>query len=232
MISVFVGFQSVASLKAREKDVEVLRLFVRHIDITQHLLVYCHVILNCCSSSVTLLYMQNSKSFCPVCLINLLKFWQKDVRIMQSVVVMASSMLLLSLDHIANKYNNTYHNTIEMNPVDVKSNRYIISSKEIYDKDPKFKIDDIVRISKHKNIFEKSYVPNWSEEVFVIKTIKNTVPWPYVISDLNEEEFVGTLYKNVLQKTNQKEFRAEKVIKRKDAMIILLTVELIKKKYI
>ena len=202
MISVFVGFQSVASLKAREKDVEVLRLFVRHIDITQHLLVYCHVILNWCCSSVTLLYMQNSKSFCPVCLINLLKFWQKDVRIMQSVIVMASSMLLLSLDDIANKYNNTYHNTIEMNPVDVKSNRYIISSKEIYDKDPKFKIDDIVRISKHKNIFEKSYVPNWSEEVFVIKTIKNTIPWPYVISDLNEEEFVGTLYKNVLQKTN------------------------------
>ena len=197
MISVFVGFQSVASLKAREKDVEVLRLFVRHIDITQHLLVYCHVILNWCCSSVTLLYMQNSKSFCPVCFINLLKFWQKDVRIMQSVIVMASSMLLLSLDDIANKYNNTHHNTIEMNPVDVKSNRYIISSKEIYDKDPKFKIDDIVRISKHKNIFAKSYVPNWSEEVFVIKTIKNTVPWPYVISDLNEEEFVGTLYKNV-----------------------------------
>ena len=63
-----------------------------------------------------------------------------------------------------------------MNPVDVKSNSYIDSSKEINDEDPKFKISDIVRISKFKNIFAKSYVPSWSEEVFVIKKVKNTVP--------------------------------------------------------
>ena len=63
-----------------------------------------------------------------------------------------------------------------MNPVDVKSNSYIDSSKEINDEDPKFKISDIVRISKFKNIFAKSYVSSWSEEVFVIKKVKNTVP--------------------------------------------------------
>ena len=80
-------------------------------------------------------------------------------------------------------YNNTY-SAIKMKPVDVKSSTYINSSKEINDEHPKFKIGDIVRISKYKNIFAKGYVPNWSEEVFVIKKVKNTVLWIYVISDL------------------------------------------------
>ena len=62
------------------------------------------------------------------------------------------------------------------------------------DKDSKFKIGDIVRISKYKNIFAKGYDPNWSEEVFVIKKVKNTVPWTYVISDLKGKEIVGTFY--------------------------------------
>ena len=119
------------------------------------------------------------------------------------------------LDDIVNKYNNTYHNTIKMKPVDVKSSLYIDSSKEINDKDPKFKIGDIVRISKYKNIFAKGYVPNWSEEVFVIKKVKNTVPWTYVISDLKGEEIVGTFYEKELQKKHQKDFRVKKVIKRK-----------------
>ena len=64
------------------------------------------------------------------------------------------------LDHIVNKYNNTYHSTIKMKPVDVKSNTYINSSKETNDKDHEFKIGDIVRMSKYKNIFAKCYVPN------------------------------------------------------------------------
>ena len=81
------------------------------------------------------------------------------------------------LDDIVHKYNNTYHSTIKMKPADVKSSTYIESSKEINDKNPKFKIGDFVRISKYKNIFAKGYVPNWSEEVFVIKKFKNTVLW-------------------------------------------------------
>ena len=113
---------------------------------------------------------------------------------------------------IVNNYNNTYHSTIKMNPVDVKSSTYIDSSKDINDEDSKFKIFDISRISKYENI----YVPNWSEEVFVIKNVKNTVPWTYVISDFKGEEIVGTFYEKELQKTNQKKFRVEKVIKRKD----------------
>ena len=63
-----------------------------------------------------------------------------------------------------------------MKPVDVKSNTYINFNKEINDQDPKFKIGNIVRISKYKNVFAKGYVPNWSEEVFVIKKIKSTFP--------------------------------------------------------
>ena len=121
------------------------------------------------------------------------------------------------LDDIVNKCNNAYHNTIKMKPVDVKSNTYIDSSKEINEKDhPKFKIGDNVRISKYKNIFAKGYTPNWSEEVFVIKKIKNTALWTYLIIDLDGEEIVGTFYENELQNTNQEEFGIEKVIKRKD----------------
>ena len=119
------------------------------------------------------------------------------------------------LDDIVNKYNNTYHSTIKIKPVNVKSNTYTNSSKEINDKNPKFKIGDIARISKYKNTFPKGYVPNWPKEVSVIKKVKSTVPWAYVISDLNEEEIVGTFYKKEFQKTYQKVFRVEKVIKRK-----------------
>ena len=103
-----------------------------------------------------------------------------------------------------------------MKPVDVKDNTYIDFKKEVNDKYPKFKVGDHVRISKYKNIFAKGYTPNWSEEVFVIKKVKNTVPWTYVINDLNGEEIIGTFYEKELQKTNQKEFRIGNVIKRKD----------------
>ena len=88
------------------------------------------------------------------------------------------------LDDIVNKYNNTYHSTIKMKPVDVKSNRYIDSNKEIDEKYPNFKIDTVI-ISKFKNVFAKGYTPNRSEEAFMIKEVKNTVPWTYVINDLN-----------------------------------------------
>ena len=102
-----------------------------------------------------------------------------------------------------------------MKPVDVKDNTYIDFGKEVNDKDPIFKIGGQVRISKYKNNFAKVYMPNWPEEIFVISKIKNTVPWIYVTNDLNGEEIIGTFYEKELQKSNQKEFRIEKVIKRK-----------------
>ena len=79
------------------------------------------------------------------------------------------------LDDIVDEYNNTYHRTIKMKPTDVKDNTNINIDKEINDNGPKFKVDDHLRISKYKNIFAKGYAPYWSEEIFVIKEIKNTV---------------------------------------------------------
>ena len=65
--------------------------------------------------------------------------------------------------------NTIIHITLQLKPIDVKDNTYINTSKEINNKDPKFKVDDYVRIPKYKNIFAKGYMTNWSEEVFVIK---------------------------------------------------------------
>ena len=119
------------------------------------------------------------------------------------------------LDDIVNEYNNTYHTRIKMKPIDVKDNTYINTDKGINNKDPKFKDGDHGRISKYKNIFAKGYTPNRSEEVFVFKKLKNTVPCTYVINDLNGEEITGKFSEKYLQKTDQEEFRIEKVIKRK-----------------
>ena len=86
-----------------------------------------------------------------------------------------------------------------MKPIEVKDNTYIDSIKEVNDKDPKFKVRDHVRVSKYKNIFVKGYTPNWSELVFEIKEVKNTVPWTCVINDLNGEEINGAFYEKELQ---------------------------------
>ena len=99
-----------------------------------------------------------------------------------------------------------------MKPVDVKNNTYIDFSKESGNKDANFKAGDYVRLSHYKNIFAKGYSPNWSAEVFVITKVKNTVPWPYFISDLNGEEIIGTFYEKESQKTNQKDFRISRIL--------------------
>ena len=91
----------------------------------------------------------------------------------------------------------------------------ILIKKEFNKKDPKFKVGDHVRIPKYKNIFAKKYSLNWSEEVFVVNKIKNTIPWTYVVSGLNGDETTESFYEKELQKTNQEEFRIEKVLKRK-----------------
>ena len=138
-----------------------------------------------------------------------------ESKIYKHMTSISKSVYIDKLDHIFNEYNNAYHTTIKMKPIDVKDNIYINTDKETNDKDPKFKVGDGVRISKYKNIFAKVYTPNWSEEVFVTKKVRNTVPWTDVINDLNGEEIMGTFYGKELQKTDQEEFRIEKVIKRK-----------------
>ena len=82
-------------------------------------------------------------------------------------------------NHIVKNHNTTHHNTIKIKLIDVKSNSYAEFNVGSNQKDPKFKIGDRVRISKYKNIFAGRYAPNWSEEVFVISKIRNTVSWTF-----------------------------------------------------
>ena len=135
-------------------------------------------------------------------------------RIYKYMTSISKNVYVDKLDDIANENSNTYHRTIKMKLIDVKDNTYISTGKEVNDKDPKFKVGDHVKISKCKNFFAKGYTRNWSKEIFVIKEIKNTVPWAYVINDLNGEEIIGTFYEKELQKINQQEFRIEEVIKK------------------
>ena len=123
-------------------------------------------------------------------------------KIYKYMTSISKNVYIDKLDDIVKKYNNTYHTSIKMKPVDVKDNTYIGFKKEFNDKNSKFKVGDHVRISKYKNIFTKGYMANWSEEIFFIKKIKNTVPWTYVLNDLNGEEIIGTFYVNELQKSN------------------------------
>ena len=94
-------------------------------------------------------------------------------------------MYIDKLDDTLNRYNNTYHSAIKMKPVDVDPDMHVEYNKENNKEGSKFKVGDHARISEYKNIFAKDFVPNWSEEIFVIKRVKNTVPWRYAISDLN-----------------------------------------------
>ena len=119
------------------------------------------------------------------------------------------------LNDIVNKYNSTIHRTIKLKPVDVTDDSFAEYNEHFNKKDLKSKVGDHVSISKYKNIFAKEYVPNWSEEVFIVNEIKNTVPWTYTSSDLNGEQIFGSFYEKKLQKTNQKEFRIEKILKKR-----------------
>ena len=123
-------------------------------------------------------------------------------KIYKYMTSVSKNVYINKLDDIVDEYNNTYHATIKMKLIDVKDNTYINTDKETNDKDPKFKVGDHVRISKYKNIFAKGYTPNWSEEIFVIKKVKNTVPWTYVINNLNGDEITGAFYEKELQKMN------------------------------
>ena len=117
------------------------------------------------------------------------------------------------LDDIVDKYNNTYHDTIKMRPIDVKSDSYAECKVDSNEKDTKFKVGTHVRISKYKKIFAKGYAPNQSEKFFLISKTKNTVGLVYAISDLKGEEIIVNFHESELQKTNQEKFRIETVIK-------------------
>ena len=101
---------------------------------------------------------------------------------------------MILLNDIVNKYNNKDHRAIKMKPIDVTSDSYAECNEDSTKKDPKFRVGDHVRLLKYKNSLAKGYIQNWSEEIFIISKIKNTVRWSYVITDINGEKVDGTFY--------------------------------------
>ena len=123
------------------------------------------------------------------------------------------------LDELVNNYNNKYHSTIKMTPIEASKKINEKKIKNIYNYEKtkklgKFKIGDRVRLSLEKNIFEKSYETNWTEEIFEIYDIKySNVPY-YYLKDLNNEKLDGTFYEQELQKTKQDDlYTIEKILK-------------------
>ena len=141
------------------------------------------------------------------------------------------------LDDVFNKYNNTYQSTIKMKPVSVKSSTYSDSSKEINDKNPKFKIGDNVRLSKYIYFFAKGYNTNLSEKVFGIEKVKNMlhICEHMLLMILMEKKLFERFTKTNCRKANKKSLELkmeskEKVIKymlnEKDTIIGLIVVSI------
>ena len=93
-------------------------------------------------------------------------------KIYKYMASISKNVYIDKLDDIVNKYNDKYYRTIKMKPINIKSETYINSSKETYDKNPKYKVGDIARISKYKNVFGKGYVPNCLKKFLCIKKLK------------------------------------------------------------
>jgi len=127
------------------------------------------------------------------------------------------------LNEFVNSYKNTVHSSIKMTPTEAskRENENQVWRNLYGDyspperKAPKFSIDDKVRITKKKSIFEKGYTPRWTEDVFTVSEVRYTDPITYKLKDFNGEEIKGSFYEQELQKTTQEMFRIEKVIRRK-----------------
>ena len=125
------------------------------------------------------------------------------------------------LDKLMNDYNNRYHHTIKMTPTEASKKENEVEVLNIQgfvertvDKH-KFKVSDRVRISRIKGLFEKGYLPNWSEEVFEIVEAKDTTPFTYILKDSQGEVLAGSFYTEELQKTDQGVYRIEKILRKK-----------------
>lgn len=116
------------------------------------------------------------------------------------MTAISKDVYINKLNEMVDICNNTYRKKMKMKPSDVKMDTYFAFHLGEKDKDPQFKIDSHVRISVHKNVFEKGYTPSWSKEIFVVNNFKNTVTWIYVIEDIKGEEVVSTFYQKELKK--------------------------------
>ena len=125
------------------------------------------------------------------------------------------------LDKLLLNYNNKFHSTIKMTPTEAskQKNKTQVLENKIYlehgNENPKFKVGDKVRISRVKGLFEKGYLPNWSEALYIVDTVKKTNPYTYTVRDMNGEEVLGSFYTEELQKSTQEVFRIEKIIRKK-----------------
>ena len=127
------------------------------------------------------------------------------------------------LDKLMKKYNTKFHSTIGMSPSEASKQENemrvlqntIEKTRSIPITKPKFKIGDTVRLSRTKAIFEKGYLPNWSEELYIVNKVQETIPITYKVKDLLDEEIEGSFYEKELQKTEQEVYRVEKVIRKK-----------------
>jgi hypothetical protein len=125
------------------------------------------------------------------------------------------------LDNLINKYNNTVHSTIKMTPTEASKpeNKFEVLNNHGYQHhqqmNPKFEVGDRVRISRVKAVFEKGYLPNWSEEIYEITEVKQTNPFTYNLKDMAGETIAGSFYGDELQKTSQEVYRIEKIVRKK-----------------
>ena len=127
------------------------------------------------------------------------------------------------IDRIISDYNNRIHSTIAMITVEAsleKNEQEVIENtlrktRNISKSKPKFKVGDRVRMSRIKGLFEKGYLPNWSEQLYTVDKVLKTVPVTYKVKNLLDEIITGSFYEQELQKTNQEEYRVEKVIRKK-----------------
>ena len=131
------------------------------------------------------------------------------------MISLFKNVYINKLDLIVTEYKNIYHRTTDEKPADVKSSTCIDFGVEKSNRDSKFEVDNHARVSKYKTISAKGYTRNWSEEVFEIKKNKSAVPWMYVIEDVNDKKLMESFRKKNYKKSNQIEFKIEKVIKKK-----------------
>ena len=143
-------------------------------------------------------------------------------KIYKHMTAVSKNVYIDKLDDIINEYNNAYHRTIKMKPIEVKDNTYNDYIKEVNGKDPKFKVGDHVRISKHKNIFAKGYAPNCSEVVLMISMVKKLLEY------FMKKNYKKQINKDLGQKKSLKEKEINYMSNGKD-MIIHLIAGLIKK---
>ena len=150
--------------------------------------------------------------------------WNRTIKskMCKQFTVQGNTIYLDMLPKLVEQYNNTKHSSIKMTPVEAskKKNEGLVyfnlyGDMETLKQKQKFKIGDKVRISKYKrNVFDKGYTPNWTEEVFIVDRVKYTNPNTYKLKDLNNEEIKGSFYELELLEAKQDVFRIDKIIRR------------------